>query len=152
MENVMRNYIDFLTKKDIINILEQSSYILCEDLYDNNGKKINPIQRTDKYIIVRCRHSNKNNIDTNILQTIIKALPSNSFVADFYNRFFDNEIICMENFFIQKWSYPEPSEEFAKKFFNKYHLYMIKKFGDEYKKDFKKYKEQLKDADDDLTL
>lgn len=161
----MKNYIDLLTKEDILNILQKNNYLIEDQFKNENGDYVLSIQKQKNSILIRCKripNEEELAIHNAILnspqgQKIMYAL--SIFDCAFFNR---HNVVIIEDFNIYTFDTGYRDSSNNEELFNSFLSYMINKFGKKYVNDYKKYwkkieKEQKeentdKEETEDLSL
>ncbi len=158
------NFTKWLTKKDIVKILNSVGIELLENHHNRNGELVNPVSKikTDdgKYeFIVRCRFNEEklkqlkqNGVKIDFMPKSLKIvlLAMSSLLAPFagsYNSINgDDFLLKFEDFFcyeVFSTKNQEDEVEFGRMLTKNYQEYMIKKFGSFYKTKRNSYYKKL---------
>lgn len=161
------NFTKWLTKKDIVNILNSVGIELLENNYNRNDELVKAISKikTDdgKYeLIVRCRFNQENTNDFNktnpVMEFLNEKYPSiqkhllgilsfNGLCTGGYNSVLGNDFILkFEDFFCYELFSTKNEEdevEFGRMLTKNYQEYMTKKFGSFYKAKRNSYYKKL---------
>ena len=146
------SFVNWITKKDIKNIINQLNLKLSDNHYDDYGKPVSPIRRYTgedgvNHIIVFCENA-KSTLEDSIIE---KYLAQNLQIFDILNEnYFYYPKVTVLNFtdFELNESFSLKDEEIYMDFYSKlnktYEKYMNKKFGEFYQDSKKLYAKQLK--------
>ena len=122
-------YLNRVPKEQILKLLEFFKLSLNNDLYDNDGKHINPYQvRKNGEIVIRCTFDDKELLSNSISSHMSSLMP---FFASTHKDY-STTLMIISDFDLTMLTVDETEDKIAQKVYEKYIKAMAKKFGKEY--------------------